>query len=291
MISDSLAQLRTLLHPEGGFTSHVTSRRGREIDRNGFVAAMVLRLLRHLPDTPCWIDIRNRLLDWLWNCRSTLVPGAFAFWPDQTRPNWASRMPADVDDTAVMLTELLRYRRLDRLAVLRSFCSAVVPNRVTDTDATMLPPWVVPGSFFTWITPVASASPPRKRWTNVVDCCVNTNVIALMSQLQAQHLPGFQAAVQTVLNGLEWAGDDARRLTSIMPFYPSVRSLGEAMQHAVECGAGSLGEGLKGLRSIAPDVRDTNTGFCGSAYGHVVWHAPAIDLARAIANRLTCERR
>ena len=288
MNSDDLDQLRMLLHPEGGFTSEVITRERREIDRNGFVAAIVLRLLRHLPETLLWNDIREGLLDWIWTCRSTSVTGAFAFWPDHTRPQWASAVPADVDDTAIMLTELLRYGRLDRIEVLRSVCGTVVPHVVLDSDATTLPPWIVPGSFLTWITPDTSA---RTRSINVVDCCVNANVVALMALLDAKHLPGYDAAVHTVLNGIEWAGRDERRLSSITPFYPSVRSLVEAIEHAIECGADGLQTGLAQLMSVAPETLNADAGCCRSAYGKTVWHAPAISVARRIANQLVLQRR
>ena len=288
MNSDGLDQLRMLLHPEGGFTSEVITRQGREVDRNGFVAAIVLRLLRHLPQMPVWNDIRRRLLDWVWTCRSTSVPGAFTFWPDHTRPQWASAVPADVDDTAIILAELLRYRRLDRMEVLRSVCRTIVPYRVLDSGATMLPAWIVPGSFLTWITPVVSSG---ARSINVVDACVNANVVALMSLLDARHIPGYDAAIETVLNGIEWAGNDARRLSSITPFYPSVRSLVEAIEHAIECGADGLHPGLTRLMSAAPEILNADVGCCRSAYGKSVWHAPAIEVARSIANQLVCERR
>ena len=286
MNGENLDQLRMLLHPEGGFTSEVITRERREVDRNGFVAALLLRLLRHLPETPVWIDIRESLLDWIWTCRSTKVPGAFAFWPDHTRPQWASAVPADVDDTAIMLTELLRYRRLDRIEVLRSVCTTVVPYVVLDSDAT-LPPWIVPGSFLTWITPDTS----RTRSINVVDCCVNANVVGLMALLDAKHLPGYDAAVHTVLNGIAWAGTDERRLSSITPFYPSVRSLIEAVEHAIECGADGLQTGLAQIMSVAPEILNADAGCCRSAYGQTVWHAPAISVARQIANQLVFQRR
>lgn len=288
MTIDGLVELGALQHPDGGFASIVTSPRGRGVDLNGFVAAMVLRWLRHLPNTPEWTEIRHRALDWLWTCRSTHVPGAFVFWPDEARPSWARMVPADVDDTAIMLVELLRHDRLDRAAVLRSVCNAIVPCRVGSTDVVMLPPWVVPGSFFTWIAAAAPDPTSRKPATNVVDCCVNANVVALMSQLEAEHLPGYDAAVQTVQNGLQWAGEDGRRLASLTPFYPSPRSLADAVEHAIECGADALREGLRRLTGVPPDVLDANAGACRSAYGGTIWHAPAIDLARAIARSSTC---
>ncbi len=284
MRSEAFVQLQFLQDPQGGFASFVTSRNGCEVDCNGFVTAMVLRRLRHVPDVSPWTDIRRQALDWLWSCRSTRVPGAFAFWPNWARPSWASNVPPDVDDTAVMLTELLRHHRLDRTTVLRHVCRVIVPCRVTVDETSMLPCWIAPGSFFTWIDGDRTSSLARRYATNVVDCCVNANVVALMACLNATHLPGFDAAVQTIVNGLEWAADDVRRLHSLTPFYPSVGSLADAVEHAVECGATALQPALDRLANLAPALKDAGLGACRSAYGRTVWHAPAIDLARGIAN-------
>jgi hypothetical protein len=283
MTTDALVQLQALQHPEGGFASVVTSRMGRLLDYNGFVTAMVLRRLRHLPESSTWADIRRRALDWLWSCRSEDVPGAFAFWPDRARPSWARTVPPDVDDTSIILAELLRHGRLDRVEALRGLCKAIVPHRVDETAAAVLPFWVIPGTFYTWIAACTSGSPPRVRPTNVVDCCVNVNVVALMALLEARHLPGYRSAVQMVLNGLDWAGDDEMRLASLTPFYPSVTSLVDAIEHALECGAEELREGLARVTSLPPDLLKASPGACRSAYGKTVWQAPAIDLACDIA--------
>jgi hypothetical protein len=269
-----LAQLGTLQRPDGSFPARVSARHGCWTDINGFTAATVLRLLRHLPDSPAWSALREPALDWLLACRSAAVPGAFAFWPDALRPGWAARVPADVDDSAMMLSELLRHARLDRAAALRSLCAAILPCRVGSVTPAPLPPWVARGCFFTWIVPAGA---------NVVDCCVNANAAALIAQLGVQHLPGYQAAVQTVRAGLEWAGRDAGRLAGLTPFYPAPRSLAESLEHAVECGAAALREPWLRLASMPATLLDAGDGICRSAYGHTVWRAQAVDLARAIA--------
>jgi hypothetical protein len=280
--ADSLTALRALQNPDGGFASVVESGRGRDTDFNGFVTAIVLRMLRHLPDMGDWITMRDRALDWLWSCRSSRVPGAFTFWPDKARPRWASTVPPDVDDTAIMLTELLRHGRLNPAAALRSVCRAIVPCRVRSGEIGTLPPWIVPECFVTWI---ADATDPaaRKPVVNVVDCCVNVNVIALMSQLNARHLPGYDAGLRTVVNGLQWAGDDEKRLASLTPFYPSAQNMADAMEHAVYCGVEALRDPLRRLIDLSPNVLRAQGGVCRSAYGGTIWYASAIELARSVA--------
>jgi hypothetical protein len=285
--SSPLLGLRELIHPAGGFGSIVDGPAGTEVDRSGFVAAMVLRSLRHEPPSPDVAEIRRLSLDWLARCRSSAVPGAFAFWPEEARPAWAANVPPDVDDTVIMLGELLRHGRIDRMAALRGLCSTVLRRRVTPTEALVLPPWVVAGSFFTWLPSVVSAARPGARPVDLVDCCVNTNVVALMAMLGATHLPGFREAVETVLHGLSWAGDDSAKLRSLTPFYPSLGSLRDALEHAVECGVAELSEGLSRLRSLPPDPVGPSDALCGSAYGRSVWRAPAVGLARSIARRRT----
>jgi hypothetical protein len=244
---------------------------------------MVLRSLRHQPASAGIEDIRRRSLDWVSRCRSRLVPGAFAFWPEDIRPPWATAVPPDVDDTVIMLGELLRHGRISRRDALRGLCTTVLRRRVPVSDAAVLPPWVVAGSFFTWLPPIVSAVPGGDAQVDVVDCCVNTNVVALMSTLSAAHLPGFREAVEVVIRGLSWAGEDKAKLRSLTPFYPSVASLRAALDHAVECGVDELRGALEQLDALPRELLGSDHRVCSSAYGRSVWRAPAVGLAGTIA--------
>jgi hypothetical protein len=124
--------------------------------------------------------------------------------------------------------------------------------------------------------------PRGKSAPNVVDCCVNANVAALMSQMDGRHLPGYDDAVRTVLDGLAWAGADPRRLRALTPFYPSPRSLLDAIEHALDCGADALRQGAIHLRSLGAALTDPGAGCCSSAYGGAVWHCEALEMARAL---------
>jgi len=278
MTTDRLYKLQL---PDGSFESVVTSRRGRVADRNGFTAALVLRATRHVPADAVLSEVRRRALSFLLSCASKSVLHAFAFWPDTTRPPWASLLPPDVDDTAIMVTELHRYCWIDATDALRHVCHAMIPHRVSDANAANVPSWVVPGCFYTWIVPLPSSGVETSS-ANLVDCCVNANAVALMAMIGAQHLPGYTAAVQTIINAVSWAGSDRRKILSVTPFYPSVATFVEALEHAVECGATALREVLCQLHGLELDPYDQVTGCCCSAYGATVWHCEAVNVARAL---------
>ena len=270
-----LSSLHRLQHDDGSFPSSVDLPGGPYSDRNGFVTALVVRALRHVPGSAALTSLRERALAFLWCCRSTRVPGAFAFWPNATRPAWASNVPADADDTAIMLGELFRHGWLDRKVVLKSVCTALLPFRVSASEAEMSPPWVTTGSFLTWLG--QADRHPSGRVTNVIDCCVNTNVVAIMAQADARHLPGYEAAVRTVVNGLNWARHDRRKLSSLTPFYPSLRSLADALEHAVECGADELRDAVERLQELGAEHFDRDDGVCCGAYGKTIWRSAALD--------------
>ncbi len=269
--------LLSLQDEDGCFPSVIKALAGQGPDRNGFVTALVVRGLRNYRHSD-WNTARDSALSFVRTCGSTQIPGGFSFWPDAARPAWASSVPADSDDTAIMLSELLRHGWEDSKFVLRSICKALLPFRIGTRDAALAPSWVVTGSFLTWLSRPASGVP------NVVDCCVNTNIAALMAQVGARHLPGYEEATRTVTNGIVWAGADRRRLDSLTPFYPSVRCLIEALEHAVECGAVELEEALSRLSecSAAPGEAscDRLDVVCRGAYSRTLWHSTALKRVR-----------
>ena len=276
MIAAGIARLAALQHPDGGFGSWVASRDGLRADRNGFTTAIVLRTLRHVPEGGALAPIRRRALDFLEGCAAPGVPGGYAFWPERLRPPWAAAVPADVDDTAIFVGELLRHGRLARNEAMRSVCAVILPCRTPPCDEAARPPWIPSGCFHTWVGAAGAASPRV-----IVDCCVNANVAALLARLDAKHLPGYGECVRAIEGGLAWAAGDAARLDSLTPFYPSPHALHEALGHAVECGAHELGAARDRLGPLLPAT--PAEGECRSAYGRVTWRCPAIAAARAVA--------
>lgn len=265
MTTGVLAELGRLQDPDGCFPCTVSTPDGTRPDRNGFVTALVVRALRDVPDAG---RIRSRALDFVQRCGSAETPGAYGFWPGGERPTWAPRLPADVDDTAIMTLELIRYGRISRIDALGTVCRVLLRQRVAVRDR-IRPPWISPGAFHTWIT--------RQDRPNPVDACVNANVVALMAVLGVRHLPGYAEAVRTVADGVAWAGHDPVRQQAITPFYPRPHALREAVEHAAGCGATELEPVLQRLsRRAGP--RSGPEPVCCAAYGHTYWWCPALDL-------------
>ena len=107
---------------------------GRSVhDSNGFVTALAVRELRRagrtVPDT--WLDV-------LETCRRP--NGSYGFWPYGCTPAWAPELPADSDDTAVMLLELTLAERVSPTEARAVACHTVGAHRlrrVLDPG----PPW------------------------------------------------------------------------------------------------------------------------------------------------------
>lgn len=282
-MSARLERLAAMQRPDGSFECLVAMPNGSAVDSNGFSTACVLRALRAVPDAQLAV-VRSRAIDFLSLCQSSTVPGAYGFWPEKLRPSWATRVPPDVDDTALIVTELHRHGRIRNEAALRALCTVILPFRVLPCDCHGLPPWIVPGCFQTWIAPRGT----KAAHVQVIDACVGANVVALMARIGAAHLPGYREACAAVDRGIAWAAEDPTRLASITPFYPSPRSFVETLRHAVECGASNLAPALHRVASIAPPARTDDAGCCSSAYGRVVWRCPALEEARAIAAEPAC---
>jgi hypothetical protein len=274
----SVARLAGLQHPDGCFPSWVDDPGGVRPDRNGFTTALALRALRDVPGGPRLARVRSAALDFVARCRAQRPPEAFGFWPEDARPAWAPRLPPDVDDTAIMAAELLRYGRIGTRDALRTVCVVLIPNRLTADPRAVLPPWVVPGCFRTWVT--------RREAPNVVDCCVNANAAALMAMVGATHLPGYAEAVRTVAEGVAWAGREPVRQQALTPFYPGVDALLEAVEHAVDRGATALASTVERLRDVCagPD-RQPPQWCCQAAYGRTRWRCPGLREAQALRRR------
>jgi hypothetical protein len=272
MSAEAVHRLAGLQTEDGSFPSEVTGPAGAFVDRNGFTAAIVLRNLRSLGSDSGLERIRSRALAFIERCRSRSLPGAFGFWPEDGWPDWAERLPADIDDTAIMTTELLRYGRITQRDALRTVCTVLLRHRVIPDPGCCRPPWIADGALLTWIG--APDSP------NLVDCCVNANAVALMAMIRATHLPSYEEAVRTINDGLVWAGSDPARLRSLTPFYPALNDLQEAVEHAVECGASALAPTLERLHRLITTPGPSTQGCCSSAYGATVWRCEAVALAR-----------
>lgn len=275
MTSGPITDLVCMQDTDGCFPSEVAGPDWTHTDRNGFTTAMVLRALRDLPNESAIERVRSTALDFVERCRSRQTPWAFGFWPEHMRPAWSPRLPADIDDTAIITIELMRHGRLSRRNGLRTVCSVLIPNRIIIREGQLHPPWVMSGAFPTWIG--------QQDKPNIVDCCINANAAALMALVGGTHLPGYQEAVSTILNGIAWAGHDPIRHRTLTPFYPSIHELLDSVEHAVECGAKPLSSALNQLRFVIGDRgREVPPECCSSSYGATVWRCRALEEARLL---------
>jgi hypothetical protein len=283
MIMDQLSQLASFQRPDGAFPSYVELRKGEFTpDINCFTTACIVRMLRHTPLDGSTSRVVDHSLDWLQQQQSRKPPHAFAFWPQQARPVWARNVPDDLDDTAIIAGELLRHGRLETAAAWQIFRDVMLPNRVQSAILPQLPPWIVAGSFFTWVVP--SSFTQRMPVPNIVDCCVNANIAAFLAMIGGDVSPGFAEALATVNAGLAWAGGDVHRLSALTPFYPSPLNFLEAVEHAVDSGVTGLQPARQQLRHLLKRQDLMKPGICRAAYSSsVVWHSPALEAARQLS--------
>jgi hypothetical protein len=261
----------------GAFRSTVHVGARTLLDWNGFTTAQVLRALDGIADTGPLVDARARALDFLVRCESPSRPGAFGFWPCDRQPGWINTLPPDADDTSVIALELARHGRLDRSQVRRIACTVLIPNRLRGVEGPA-PPWLRPGVFLTWVR--------HGQHRNVVDCCVNANVVAVLACAGLEHLPGFQEARTMIEDGIRWAGLSRVRARCLTPFYPHPGELLHAVRHAVCCGAVQLEPSLRLLHALPwaveaeTDILVPGRPICGSAYGQIVWTSDVLQIAR-----------
>ena len=265
------------LTPGGAVPALIETAWCREVDATSFVTGLALRAMRARPDLPSG-RLRERMLDFVTGCEAEAPPGAFAFWPPSARPAWAARVPADVDDTAICLTELFLAGRIGRAEAIRRALRLFLPNRVRSGDEPR-PPWIPDGAFRTWLVPAGSPGNP-------VDCAANANVLALFATLGMREAPGRHAAVLLIQQGVAWAGAAPARLRALTPFYPEPAEFRLAVEHAVACGCADLAPvagRLARMTGTGPPLPDAV--LCTAAYARDGWRSPALA-----AIRLACGR-
>ena len=161
-------------------------------DSNGFVTALAVRELRRagrtVPET--WLDV-------LETCRRP--NGSYGFWPCGATPAWAPELPADSDDTAVLLLEMTLAGRVSRAEARSVACHTVGAHRlrqVLDPG----PPWLRRGMFTTWHR--------RRAWRDIdlVDLTAVTNVLSLLYSLGLERIPGVEESLCGRSAGFDGAG-------------------------------------------------------------------------------------
>jgi hypothetical protein len=268
--------------PTGAFPSVISSGNRKCQDWNGFTTAQVLRALRAVPESDPLSNARRLALDFLKSCESPDRSGAFHFWPKGSQPSWIPDLPPDADDTSIILVEMVRNKRIDLDAAREMACSVLLPYRLMNVPDPR-PPWVRRGTFLTWLRPGPF---------NIVDCCVNANVIALLSYLGLEGITGFEEACEMIGAGIRWAEGSDFKARILTAFYPHPAEFAYAIEHAVECGANRLRGSLSLTKDLGwlphnDDNHSEGMPICGNAYEGDIWFSEALDAARKFGKRFT----
>jgi hypothetical protein len=261
----------------GAFPSTIHSGDKRHLDWNGFTTAQVLRALRDFPESDPLNNARNLALDFLKRCESPKKPGAFHFWPKGMKPVWIPELPSDADDTSIILIEMVRNKRIDIRTARIIAQSVLLPHRVIEVPKNA-PSWIRFGAFFTWLRPGPF---------NIVDCCVNANVIALLSYIGLDGIEGFNETCEMIEEGIKWSGGFSFSARTLTPFYPHPTEFVYAIDHAIECGAKQLEESFELMRDFGwvqdNDKENSNEKpICGNAYSGDIWYSQVLNNARKL---------
>lgn len=256
----------------GAFVSTVEIDGKRHQDANAFVTGLMLRHLGGL--FPADHPIIHAALSFLQQCRSAIPEGTYSFWPRNKVPAWMRvKLVPDADDTAIAGLELMRAGRLSQDSMREVVCYSLLFHRVEEVPL-VGPPWISPGAFLTWL---------RHGPGNVVDCCANVNVLALLRYCDLAGVPGYREAITMVNRAIEWAGESLHAAHSLTPFYPEPCELKFALRHAVACGVDELADALATVETRSwAQGGGCDSPVCASAYGQTKWYCPTLHQVRSI---------
>jgi hypothetical protein len=190
-------------------------------------------------------------------------------------PVWAPGLIADADDTAIMASELLRHGSISFQTATSIALTALLPYRLKQVPDNH--PWIRPGVFMTWLG-LANSNP--------IDCCVNVNVVAFLSQIGLSEAPGYMEACAMVGDAVRWSAGQRDRLESLCPYYPNPLELLYAVRSAVRNGAAALQEPLVTLEEYrgTGHSRDSTGPLFSNSDRSIVWSSRAVQLSRQIAS-------
>jgi hypothetical protein len=276
VLEATAVELAAQQSPGGAFLSRVSLPWGEVEDRNCFVTALVVRELHGVAGPDTVAEARRKALAYLLRSRYPVHRDVFSFYPHGSHPFWMhSALYPDADDTAVINLELVRAGLTSTAALAELAERHLLPYRATGELAHCLDrPWHRDGVFLTWLTTAPVANP--------IDCCVNTNVIALLAAADRRGAAGYRPACDMVNDTARQVaeGADSRRFT---PYYPNPAEWRRAVDHAVAMGAAELTPAMQALATVPdPDEVATAPQVCCDITGTVVWRSAAPALARRL---------
>jgi hypothetical protein len=274
-MSEMKNELLNLQAQSGAFHSVVHFNGQSYDDWNGFTTALVLRHSPLAASSPDWSAARRLALQFLGECEVKNRPGFFTFWPCDRWPKWAPAMMPDADCTSSIACELLRHGIMTRQEAQSIAMTSLIPYRLESAPDDH--PWIRPGVFPTWLC---------KAIPNPIDCCVNVNVVAFLSQSGLNDVPGYAQACAMLYSGLSWSSGQRERLGRLCPYYPNSVELLYAIRNAVQYGATQLQEALDMLEASDATVSDAHAAapLFTTADRETRWSSRAVELARHLGN-------
>jgi hypothetical protein len=263
-------------HLSGGFESVIRQPNYTRKDVNACITTLIIRELKKKPGLvgPKVID---NALNFIFSCASLSSKGAYNFYPQQSGADKATinmkiKVPDDADDTALISLLLFQAGKLNRNELIR-YTSVVLDKYRLQAVSNFDPPWFTAGVFYTWL---------KTGSNNIIDCCVNANIVALYAFAGLRHLRGYQEACELISNAVNWCDKSELRLASIIPFYADKQELYFAVEHAVNMGSSELIPALKKLEWTNPRDKPFDAGrpICCSAYRKISWRCALLQQLR-----------
>ncbi len=268
--------------PGGAFLATVRMPYGEVEDRNCFVSGLVLRELADAPATPALAEARRKAYAFLLRSKYPVYPYSFAFYPAQFPPFWLrTALYPDADDTAVIALELVRagYWPAEALPYIAE--NYLLRYRATGPLRHHLAhSWQPEGVFLTWFTTANVANP--------IDCCANTNVVALLAWAGLKETAGYGEACTMINQAAALVAAAPHRASHFTPYYPHPAEWHHALAHAVAAGAHELRPALAALRALPPVVAaPLLTPLCSDVAGEIIWTAEVLTLARQLRQQFS----
>jgi hypothetical protein len=276
-VTDLIAAALAAQSASGAFLSTVHVQGEPRPDENAFVTALVVHELLRCEDQGRVGEAIERALDFLLTCEVEERPGHFCFYPATAHPSWLPvHLPPDADDTALCAALLVRCGRRPPSLLTDVVERVLAPFRLRYVSEAS-EPWHRVGVYLTWLR----AGYAR----NVVDCCVNVNVLALLQQAGLAGAPSFNAIVEMIDAALEYAGQVMGRARMLSPWYPHPCELVHAVERAIEFGVDDLRPALEKMHAASwgrSEVPGFRTPVCGSLDGRIVWTCEALQGLRVL---------
>ena len=282
---DSLLNLQT---QTGAFPSRMVASKIAAEDENCFVTAQVALLMAHWGEADLALQVRlveplKQASDFIEQCASTAMPGAFHFYPNAGRAEHLhSALPPDIDDTALAWMVLLKRGRrsvADAQALLPSLFAVKIVGAGRRDDA----PIARRPMLRTWLCADGAHDP--------VDLIANINAYAALSQCGAR-MPEHKQWCEQINVCCAQLELSASALRAYCPYYAHPVELEIALRRALQFGAVDLVPGLHAIEQAALEQLDRDASrppdrplYC-NAHGRPIWQSSALQLARRLNDSL-----